>query len=187
MARWACRRPHPFTKANAAIFNIPTIPYTLNTILSSTSLPPSSPQAREARASFVFNALRETAKGRVIGIIIARPSDRAFPSTTTATDHVSVPVPEDKEGTEGEEWEMAYDVLPEFWGMGLGIKMVSGALGYIKWAGVEQVCALYQPENTASAALLAKAGFVKHGERHVEWPEEKGGGSRLCFKSKLEL
>ncbi|WVQ75317.1 hypothetical protein IAR50_004933 [Cryptococcus sp. DSM 104548] len=180
MGRWACRRPHPFTAANTAFFDIPSIPSTLDSILRSISLLPADKDAQRARSSFIFKALREMSTRRVVGIVIVRPSDRTLPIPATITE-----CGEEVEGRE--EWEIAYDLLPEFWGKGLGTKMVQGALEYTKWAGVKRVCALFEPENTASGRLLTKAGFVKHGERQIEWPEEKGGGTRLCYEYKVDL
>ncbi|WVQ75318.1 hypothetical protein IAR50_004934 [Cryptococcus sp. DSM 104548] len=176
--QWACRRPYPYTEAHTAYFDFPAIAAALTSILSLLSLPSSNQDAQRGRASFVFNALRETSTGRVVGLVFTGPSDRTAPDNATDNGEVR---------GRGAEWEIAYDLLPEFWGKGLGKGMVQGALAYAKWAGVKRVCAFYQPENTASASLLAKVGFVKYGERQVEWPEEKGGGTRLCYECNVDL
>ncbi|TYJ55153.1 hypothetical protein B9479_004191 [Cryptococcus floricola] len=168
LGKWACRRPYPYTKAHTDFYNFPANASILTSILSTISLPSTNDDAHKARASFVLNALREEATGKVVGMVFIGPSDRTLPGS-------------------GGFWEVGYDLSPEYWGRGLGRRMVQGALGYAKWAGVTQVCAFHQPENTASAALLAKIGFTKHAERLVEWPEEKGGGSRVCWECRIEL
>ncbi|ODN91360.1 hypothetical protein L198_05871 [Cryptococcus wingfieldii CBS 7118] len=113
-------------KAHTDFYNFPANASVRTSILSTISLPSSNQNAGKARASFVFNALREESTGKVVGMVFY--------------------------------W---YDLSPEYWGRGLGRKMVQGALEYAKWAGLTQVCAFHQPENIASAALLAKIGFKK--------------------------
>ncbi|ODO01752.1 hypothetical protein I350_06581 [Cryptococcus amylolentus CBS 6273] len=172
LGKWACRRPYPYIKAHTNFLNIPANAPILTSILRTLSLPSTSTNddddARKARASFIFNALREESTGKVVGMVFIGPSDQSGSGS-------------------GGLWEVGYDLSPEYWGRGLGRRMVQGALEYAKWAGVTQVCAFHQPENTASAALLSKIGFTKHSERLVEWPEEKGGGKRLCYECRIDL
>lgn len=51
------------------------------------------------------------------------------------------PASEDEEGEEG-IWELAYDLLPAWWGKGVGTGMINAGLGYLKWMGAKKVKAV---------------------------------------------
>lgn len=51
------------------------------------------------------------------------------------------PGAEDKGGEEG-TWELAYDLLPAWWGKGVGTGMINAGLGYLEWIGAKKVVAV---------------------------------------------
>jgi RimJ/RimL family protein N-acetyltransferase len=65
-----------------------------------------------------------------------------------------------------EEVELAYALLPEWWGRGLGTTVACGCLTIAReWIGLPSVVALVQPEHLRSRRVLEKAALLR--ERRV--------------------
>lgn len=65
-----------------------------------------------------------------------------------------------------EEVELAYALLPEWWGRGLGTVAARGCVTIAReWIGLPSVVALVLPENHRSRRVLAKAALLQ--ERDV--------------------
>ncbi|OWZ77739.1 hypothetical protein C366_03334 [Cryptococcus neoformans Tu401-1] len=164
IGKWFWRRPFPYKLSDADFFMSP-IPR-FSTYLSTTLIPslpfPPSPSLPHAENFFPFPVLRTASDGKMIGIVFLSPAS------------------EDEEGEEG-IWELAYDLLPAWWGKGVGTGMINAGLGYLKWIGAKKVKAFHEPENAASGAVLCKTGFTRVEDKKLIWPEEKGGGERVVY------
>ncbi|KAL0250169.1 hypothetical protein I308_103477 [Cryptococcus tetragattii IND107] len=164
IGKWFWRRPFPYKASDAGVFMSP-IPrfsaYVASTLLPSLPSPP-SPPLPHAENFFPFCVLRTASNGKMIGIVFLSPAD------------------EDKGGDEG-IWELAYDLLPAWWGKGVGSGMINAGLEYMKWIGGKKIIAFHEPENAASGAVLYKTGFTRVGDKKLVWPEEKGGGERVVY------
>jgi ribosomal-protein-alanine N-acetyltransferase len=66
----------------------------------------------------------------------------------------------------GEEVEVGYALVPEFWGRGLATEMAEALAAHGEAAGHEGLVAYTEPTNVASRRVLEKAGF--RFERDVE-------------------
>jgi RimJ/RimL family protein N-acetyltransferase len=72
------------------------------------------------------------------------------------------------------EIELAYALLPEFWGLGLATDVARACVTIAReWLGLSSVVALTRPANLASQRVLLKAAFaperevIHEGEVHV--------------------
>jgi RimJ/RimL family protein N-acetyltransferase len=64
------------------------------------------------------------------------------------------------------QYEIAYSLLPEYWGQGLATEICSALLDYAyNTLNLDKVCARVTPGHTASENVLAKTGFIAMGER----------------------
>lgn len=62
---------------------------------------------------------------------------------------------------QAEEVELAYALLPEWWGQGLGTTAARGCVTIAReWIGLPSVVALVLPDNHRSRGVLAKAALV---------------------------
>jgi RimJ/RimL family protein N-acetyltransferase len=62
---------------------------------------------------------------------------------------------------QSEEVELAYALLPEWWGRGLGTTAARGCITIAReWIGLPSVVALVLPDNHRSQRVLAKAALV---------------------------
>jgi RimJ/RimL family protein N-acetyltransferase len=60
-----------------------------------------------------------------------------------------------------EEVELAYALLPEWWGRGLGTTAARGCVTIAReWIGLPSVVALVLPDNRRSRRVLAKAALL---------------------------
>ena len=67
-----------------------------------------------------------------------------------------------EENDTGEEVELSYGLLPEFWGGGLATEAAKTVLDYgTKELGLKTICGFAQKKNAASLHILTKFGF-KH-------------------------
>jgi ribosomal-protein-alanine N-acetyltransferase len=77
-----------------------------------------------------------------------------------------------------EEVELAYALLPAWWGRGLGTTAARGCVTIAReWIGLPSVVALVVPENHRSQRVLAKAALLP--EREVT----HGGRPHLLYRS----
>ena len=77
-----------------------------------------------------------------------------------------------------EEVELAYALLPAWWGRGLGTTAARGCVTIAReWIGLPSVVALVLPENHRSQRVLAKAALLR--EREVM----HGGRPHLLYRS----
>jgi RimJ/RimL family protein N-acetyltransferase len=77
-----------------------------------------------------------------------------------------------------EQVELAYALLPEWWGRGLGTTVARGCLTIAReWIGLPSVVALVLPENHRSRRVLEKAALLP--ERSVI----HGGRPHLLYRS----
>lgn len=83
-------------------------------------------------------------------------------------------------GDDGEV-EIGYGVAPSFQGCGIGTAGAQALIEACRAAGVKQVVASTQPDNTASCRLLQRLGFVQFGS--VVDPED---GLLLCWRLSLQ-
>nr|ODN85747.1 hypothetical protein L203_04621 [Cryptococcus depauperatus CBS 7841] len=166
IGKWACRRPYPYKKEHTdfIISTLPSLDASIDIIKSSLPHPPSSPSQMQSIRCFPFSALRVISTGKVIGSVIVGPGEK-------------------EEGV----WEIGYDLLPSYWGKGIGKCMILSTLEFLRWLGIKRVVAFYQPENIASGAVLSRLGFTKYVEKELEWPEEKGGDKRLVYGMTIDL
>lgn len=118
-------KSHRYKASDAGVFMSP-IPrfsaYAASTLLPSLPSPP-SPPLPHAENFFPFCVLRTASNGKMIGIVFLSPAD------------------EDKGGDEG-IWELAYDLLPAWWGKGVGSGMINAGLEYMKWIGGKKIIAV---------------------------------------------
>lgn len=123
MHKWS--KSHRYKASDAGVFMSP-IPrfsaYLTSTLLPSLPSPP-SPPLPHAENFFPFCVLRTASNGKMIGILFLSPAD------------------EDKGGDEG-IWELAYDLLPAWWGKGVGSGMINAGLEYMKWIGGKKIIAV---------------------------------------------
>jgi len=76
------------------------------------------------------------------------------------------------------EVELAYALLPEFWGQGLATDVARACVTIGReWLGLSSVVALTRPDNVASQRVLIKAAFAR--EREVIHKEE----AHLLFRT----
>jgi RimJ/RimL family protein N-acetyltransferase len=63
------------------------------------------------------------------------------------------------------EVELAYALVPEFWGLGLATDVARACVTIAReWLGLSSVVALTRPDNVASQRVLLKAAFVPERE-----------------------
>lgn len=79
----------------------------------------------------------------------------------------------------GTRWlELAYHLLPSFWGRGLAAEAAAACLAWATARAVTHVVAFAHPEHGASVAILFRLGFVEvepeGGERRFEWASFEG-------------
>jgi len=68
------------------------------------------------------------------------------------------------------EVELGYRFLPDFWGVGLATESSQAAIAYTRDVlRFRRLIALIHPENTASARVAAKLGFVAERKIAVAW------------------
>lgn len=83
-----------------------------------------------------------------------------------------------------EHFELGYYLHPEFRGSGIMVIAVKALLGYAREIGVKCVSVVVADENKASARVVEQVGEfgdVEEGEGlKVQWPESKGGLTKIC-------
>ena len=71
---------------------------------------------------------------------------------------------------EMQEVELGYRFLPQFWGKGFATEAGTAVLAYSRdILKLRRLIALVHPENTASARVLQKLGFVLESQTLVSW------------------
>ncbi|WVQ82836.1 hypothetical protein IAT38_004969 [Cryptococcus sp. DSM 104549] len=163
VGKWARSRPYPFTPADAQTTIFSLLPATYSYLTTLRALYPSPPPFPTERI-FPFGALRDMQTGHLVGRALVAQSKQI-------------------EGA----WEVAYDLLPAYWGKGVGTGMLRAMLTYAKWLGVNRMIAHCEAPNLASGAILRKSGFIKIEEMEVDWPEDKGGGKRQAHRYQMFL
>jgi len=69
-----------------------------------------------------------------------------------------------------QEVELGYRFLPDFWGMGLATESARAAVAYTRDVlRFRRLVALIHPENTASARVISKLGFVIECKKAMSW------------------
>lgn len=68
----------------------------------------------------------------------------------------------------GNELELGYLIVRDFWGQGLATEITQGIARYaFEHFGVEHIKAVVAPENLASQQVLLKSGFQPIGRRFI--------------------
>ncbi|WWD22627.1 hypothetical protein CI109_107120 [Kwoniella shandongensis] len=154
--KWAVFRDIPYTHSSAQrdiITHLPLHRTYLQSLISAlpTPLPPVLPTGRK----FPLGAVRQTSTGRLVGSISLGES-------------VHQPG----------NWEVSYQLDPDYHGKGIGKGMIKAAVGFATWVGVKRVLAFCEKANQASAGALRSAGFKQFMEVDIPLPEHMGGRVR---------
>ncbi|KAK8844818.1 hypothetical protein IAR55_006668 [Kwoniella newhampshirensis] len=167
IGKWSCRRPYPYAESDLSFMYAPLADRDALLNLLVSALPDPLPlETFDGTRFFLFGALRQVSTGRVVGDMHVGPSDR----TESQSEEGGV-----------QNWEMAYNVVPDQAGKGLGSTMINVTLDYLRWLGVNKVVAFCETVNLASGGVLRKTGFTQVKVVDIAWPEEKGGGTKPCF------
>jgi hypothetical protein len=106
-------------------------------------------------------------------------------------------------------WEMAYNLMPEWTGLGVGGRVLDCVLEvWVKWVGIGIMMAVSlasraadgvwylvvtltsqgaETANVNSSGLVKSRGFVKVRTFIQEWPADKGGGEREISHWELKM
>ncbi|KAK8844820.1 hypothetical protein IAR55_006670 [Kwoniella newhampshirensis] len=165
--KWAVFRDIPYTPASAHtdfFTHIPTHRAYLTQLISSLPYPPPS-LPPDTKRKFIFGAVRQHSTGRLVGVVSLGESSH-----------------------QPGNWEVSYQLNPDFHRRGIGKGMIVSAVKFASWLGVKRVLAFCEKANPASSGALRSAGFKQFMEVDIPLPEHLGGKVRpvLFFEHVVE-
>ncbi len=119
--------------------------------------PETDPEQVRAR---LISVEQYAAENPGLGSVLAAFKTTGQPAATGIVRHINYQV--------GEDLELGYLVVREYWGQGLATEFAGGLARYLfEQFGVERITAVVSPENRASQRVLEHCGFVQKGRRFI--------------------